>query len=539
MIVYGNGKIHTMDEALRVASALAVEDGVVQAVGETEELRRQYPQAEFVDLQGACVIPGLIDTHEHLFMAADSEADREMVIPASVEELLQDVRRRAAEQEPGTWIAYPNTYPLRLRELRYPTRQELDAAAPDHLVSVDGFYSCQLNSRALAALDLRELPPGGRALTDDTGEPTGTLLNCNALVSPHYPKRTRTPLKAALRRAMEAYARVGITSAAEGMSNPEGMRAVAELQAQGAQTLRLRYTQMLPRGADLDAFIRERREVACGDPALARLGFCKKTIDGGILTGTSLMENGYREQEQVFSLTGLGESWRGNLVTDVDELADAIEHTQRAGLQFGAHCVGSGASEKLLQAYERVDQSLPVAGKRHVLIHADFMNPDQLARAKRLGLCLLFQPAWHYLDAPYVERVTCKAEMDRFLPYRDILASGVFAGAGSDHMVKLDPKASCNPFHPFLGLYNMVTCRARDGKAYNAGQRIGRDEALLFYTRKAAWTLFDENLTGALAPGLRADFAVLDRDYFTCPEEEIAEINPVMTVLDGKAVYRA
>lgn len=275
-----------------------------------------------------------------------------------------------------------------------------------------------------------------------------------------------------------------------------------------------------------------------GDADLSRFSLCKKTVDGGILTGTSLMENGYREIKEVFGLDNIGDDWRGNLVTDVDELEEAIYKTQCAGLQFGAHCVGSGASEKLLQAYERVNKYAPVADSRHVLMHADFMNKSQLKRAADIGVCLHFQPAWHYMDAPFVERVTCKEEMDRFMPYRDIEESGVRAGAGSDHMVKLDPLASCNPYHPFVGMYNMVTCKARDDKVYNENQKISRDKALAYYTRDAAWTLFDENLTGTLEVGKKADFVVLDCDYFTCPEDEIKDIKPTMTVMDGKIVYK-
>lgn len=538
MVLYINGKFHTMDDKRSVADSIAVEDGIIHHVGDACQLTQRYPDAEVIDLKGACVIPGIIDTHAHLFMVSDSEADGEMLIPMSVEELLADVRARAAAQPKGTWIAYPNTYPLRLDELRYPTKEELDEAAPEHPVAVNGFYSGQVNSLALQMLDLTVLPPGGKIIFDDDGNATGTLLNCSAILEPYNFKREKTTLEDAIERTMKAYARWGITTTVEAIANPAGMAAMANLARAGKQTVRCRYTRMLPRGEDYDAIINDTKAMDLGDADLSRFSLCKKTVDGGILTGTSLMENGYREIKEVFGLDNIGDDWRGNLVTDVDELEEAIYKTQCAGLQFGAHCVGSGASEKLLQAYERVNKYAPVADSRHVLMHADFMNKSQLKRAADIGVCLHFQPAWHYMDAPFVERVTCKEEMDRFMPYRDIEESGVRAGAGSDHMVKLDPLASCNPYHPFVGMYNMVTCKARDGKVYNENQKISRDKALAYYTRDAAWTLFDENLTGTLEVGKKADFVVLDCDYFTCPEDEIKDIKPTMTVMDGKIVYK-
>lgn len=537
-VIYANADFHLMDDERRKVQAIAVFGGRIFDMGDTWRLRKTYTAHDIIDLHGACVIPGIIDTHAHLFGVADSEADGEMLIPESVEELLADVERRVKLQPNGTWISYKNTYPLRLKELRYPTLAELDAVAPDHPVAVDGYYSTQVNSCALGVLDLTTLPPGGKIIRDEDGNMTGTLLNCSDIMSPHYPTREKTSREDAIAMAMKAYSSMGITTTVESISHIPGMQAVKNLYDARRQTVRTRYTRVLPRGADYNALIKEMRDFDCGNDDFARFNFCKKFVDGGILTGTSYMENGYREKEEIFGLVGIGDDWRGNLVTDIDELEQAIYAAQQAGLQFGAHCVGSGASEKLLQAYERVNKYAPIKEYRHALIHADFMDASQLKRAADIGVCLLFQPAWHYMDAPYVERVTCKAELDKLLLYKEIENSGIRAGAGSDHMVKFDPNKSCNPYNPFVAMYNMVTCKARDGKTYNPDQCISRDKALSYYTRDAAWTLFDEKLTGSLEVGKQADFTVLDRDYFTCPEEEIKDIKPKLTVMNGKIVYK-
>ncbi|MEG2377743.1 MAG: amidohydrolase family protein [Clostridia bacterium] len=530
--IYYNGKIHTMDEKLNIVTAMAVCGGKIAALGTDTELRNAYPDADSADLQGKTVIPGLIDTHAHIFMVADSEGDGEMFIPTTIDELLSDVKKRVKESAPGTWITYKNTYPLRLLECRYPTREELDAVAPKHPVSVDGYYSAQLNSAALRALELSKLPPGGRII-----EESGTLLNCFSLLVPHYKTRTKKAQSAAIKEAMAAYNSYGITTSVEGMSTREGIAAVEELQKEDKQTVRLRYTMMVP-GENHKEFAKSVREIASRNREFARVGFLKNTIDGGILTGTSLMEDAYKNKERAFNLYGVGENFRGTLVSDVDVLAKSIELAQEENLQYGAHCVGSEAAKKLLSAYAIVNEKSPTEGRRHVLIHADFMDKEMLKTAKKLDLTVLFQPAWHYMDAPFMEQIVSARECFRFLPYMDIKSSGVHAAAGSDHMVKYDGFKSVNPYNPFIGMYNMVSCAARDGAVYGESQRIDRISALRYYTSDAAYAVFDEKLTGSLIAGNRADFLVLDRDYFTCPEGEIINIRPERTYVDGKCVYK-
>jgi predicted amidohydrolase YtcJ len=535
MKIYTNGKIHTMDEKLSVFQAFAVQDGKIADLGESRFLASRYSEAEICDLGGRTVIPGLIDSHAHTYMAADSEAERELFIPLSVRELLDDLKRRVREVPPGEWVVYLNTYPLRLDELRFPTLAELDAAAPENPVSVDGFYAAQLNTAALTLMDYSKLPSGGRAVKDSSGKLTGTLLNSYPYLCGYYPGSRAG--KDAYVKTMRCYNRYGITTAIQGFSSFDEIRATQELYDKGTQTLRLRHTIKLF-GEDRESLGERIKKAAPTDPAFSRVCFIKDTIDGGFLTGTAYMEYPYRNIDSVFSITDCGDGFKGNYVTKSEQLAESIRLANKLGLQYCAHCVGSLAAKKLIEAYEFVAKAEDMSLRRHALLHADFLDYDMLSRAKKLGLTVLFQPAWHYMDAQSLPRVMLNAEIERFMPYADILVSGVNAAAGSDHMVKLDADKSVNPYNPFIGLYNMVSRRGRDGKAYGADKAIDRESALLYYTRHAARVCFDEDLIGTLEPGKRADFTVLDRDYFSCAEHEIKDILPVMTVLDGKEVYK-
>ncbi len=535
--LYYNGNIHSMDENLSTYSAMVVCGGKIVDLGEKNELIARYPDADLCDLAGKCIIPGLYDTHAHLFMAADSEGDGELFIPTSVAELLEDLKKRVATLPEGTWIGYKNTYPLRLDELRYPTKDELDAIAPNHPVAVDGFYSAQLNTCALNSLDLTDLPIGGKVLTNERGERTGVLLNCFRMLVKYYPTRKEKPLDKAVLEVMAEYNKNGITSIVEPMSHISGISAVEKLQAEEKQTVRIRYTLMAPPKAQHEEFEKSVELLKFANPDFARLNFLKNTVDGGILTGTSHMDGEYDNLTEIFALYGIDKkTWRGNLVTDTPVLTESIKLAQRLGLQYGAHCVGTGASRKLIEAYKKVGNTKDA---RHTILHADFLSPDMIENAKALDLTILFQPAWHYMDAPFLDKILTPLECSYFMPYANILNSGVHMAAGSDHMVKYDAVKSVNPYHPFIALYNMITCKSRDGNAYNAEQKISREEALLCYTRYAAWSTFDEKLFASLAKGLRADFLILDRDYFTCPEDEIKDIKPLKTYIDGNCVYSA
>lgn len=530
MKIYENGVIHTMAESGLVCDAMAVEDGRIVALGDAAKSL----SGERIDLGGKTVIPGLIDTHLHLSTGADSEADGEMCIPTSIPELLADLKERIKDLPKGEWVVYKNTYPLRLDELRFPTLQELDEVAPEHAVAVDGYYSQQLNSCALKQVDFEHLPMGGKVVRDENGSMTGVLCNCNAIIMAHAPKRVHCSLTDALAQMMAHYNRVGITAAIEGIGNFAEIEAVQELRDENRQTVRMRYTLMAPL-ADQDAFLAKIDALKL-DETYGAVRFLKNTVDGGILTGTSLMQDPFLNKEQIFGLHGMGDDWKGNHVTKHDVLVQSIRLAHRAGLQHCAHCVGDGAVKALLSAYQDVGDT---ETRRHAVLHGDFVDDELLQQAKDLDVQILFQPAWHYMDAPNIAKILPQREVENFQPYRKLLDSGVKVAAGSDHMVKWDERKGCNPFDPFLGLYNMVTCGARDGKQYHPEQAVSREEALLCYTRYASYASFDEDLYGTLEEGKCADFLVLDRDYFTCSEQEIMAIRPLLTVVGGNVVYQA
>ena len=202
-----------------------------------------------------------------------------------------------------------------------------------------------------------------------------------------------------------------------------------------------------------------------------------------------------------------------------------------------AHTTGGGSSDALLTAYESVDKKFPLKDRRFVLTHVNFPNDEAIERAKNLGVVLDMQPAWYHHDGPALSKVLGPERMAFFHPYKSIFDAGVIVAGGSDHMIKFDSIEAINPFNPFFGIWMAVSRKTADGTVFNPEQKISRQQALEMWTLNAAYVSFDEDIKGSLEPGKYADFAIIDRDILTCPEDEIREIKVLETVLGGQTVF--
>ena len=191
-LVLVNGNVVTVDEKFSVASALAVRDGKFVAIGSNDVVRRHIGKGtRVIEGRGRTVIPGLIDTHVHALGVAEAEAAQPFRNLTSIGDLQDWIKAEAARQPKGTWLWTPRTYPTRFRERRFPTREELDAAAPEHPVVVDAAYALSLNAAALRAAGITRSSPdpaGGAIVKDAAGEPTGLLRNVGGLLARFRPE---------------------------------------------------------------------------------------------------------------------------------------------------------------------------------------------------------------------------------------------------------------------------------------------------------------------------------------------------------------
>jgi predicted amidohydrolase YtcJ len=267
-----------------------------------------------------------------------------------------------------------------------------------------------------------------------------------------------------------------------------------------------------------------------------KVGILKLAEDGGIHWGTTALREPYGVKRMSFYRL-IDPDYRGFYYNTDQELRDIFETANRIGWQIGIHATGDAAVEQVLSAVEAADRKHPVRPRRFTLIHGYFPAADLVARAQRLGMCVDTQPILYYKDSDAIAEVYGPKWADRFIGLGDWVRAGIPTAINSDHMIGLDPNHSMNSYNPFLAMYIAVSRKNQSGRTYNAEERISRIAALRAMTTSAAYLDFNEKKIGSLEVGKYADLAVLDRDYLTCPEEEIRAIKVLMTMVNGKVVY--
>jgi predicted amidohydrolase YtcJ len=549
-LIIRGGKVVTADRAFSIHEAMAVKDGRIARVGgDADVLRLRGEKTLVIDLGGKTVLPGLIDSHVHPCGASVTEFDHPVPDMQSIDDVLAYVRSRAEKLGPGPWITVRQVFITRLREQRYPTRDELDRAAPRNPVVFSTGPDASASSLALKlsgigrGFKVADGGPGFIEVDPATGEPTGILRGATRYLKVEDPPGARTPsVEEGDQRLLELlrdYLATGITAILDRDAGPSEIDRYRRLRAAGRLPLRVAISASVSTIGPLEGVLEGIRKVAA-DPLRApddrlRIIGVKTYLDGGMLTGSAYMSEPWGASK-IYGITD--PAYRGVLNIPRERLVPMVRAAVESGLQFTAHSVGDGAVDALLDAYEEVDRTLPVRKSRSSITHSNFMSKEAIERAARLGVPVDVQPAWLHLDARTLVAQFGHERMRRFQPLRSIFEAGGIAGGGSDHMQKIGPFRSINPYSPFLGIETAVTRRPRwHEDPLHPEEALTREQAIRFYTANNAYILFRDDEIGSLEPGKLADFIVLDRDILTCPAEEIRSIRVERTYIGGKLAF--
>lgn len=544
MILF-NGKIVTVDKKFSTAEAVAIKNGKILAVGEDEDLLRLAGEAtETVDLKGHTLIPGLIEGHAHPISASQSEFFEEIPDLHTIEQLLQWIKDEAQEKADGEWIIHPKCFITRFREMRQVTKAELDSVAPDNPVFLNGSYGGVVNSKALEMSKMLQSKEEGILRDKRTGRATGVIRrSAFKLLSINDDKSISHEQKVeALRTLFRRYNQIGITSVTSGGGPPGELAMFRELRKKGALTVRVFHNIRIlldPKKSrdELGDIVRGLGYKTGDGNEWVRVGALKVSIDGGVLTGTAFLRDGWGEKaKDIYGITDPG--YRGELLLSKADLVRLITVAAEIGWKFTAHVTGGGGVDTLIAAYEDVNRLNPIKKKRFSIIHGNFFTTDAIRKMSALGILADMQPAWFYKDTNLLTYVLGEETIDTFHPYNSLMKEGVIINGGSDHMVKLDANTSINPYNPFLAMWSVITRKTESGAVFNPEEAISREQALRMYTINNAYASFEEDIKGSIEVGKLADLVLLSEDILTCSEENIKEIKPLLTVVDGRIVYR-
>jgi predicted amidohydrolase YtcJ len=515
------------------AEAIAVRGARIQAVGKLADLQKfKGDQTQLVDLQGHFVMPGFNDAHLHLEDAGATKLSVDLTGVKSLDELRERLRKKVEQAKAGEWIqgaGWDETlWPVKVT----PTRWDLDEVSNGHpvfLVRIDGHIgvantrALQLGSVNLASRD----PQGGHIDRNESGEPTGILREtAQSAVLSVVPKPNHDQRREALQLALADLAEHGITSAQDYSPAWENFRIFQELEKEGKLTARV--TEWLPFDESIEELTKKRDSHPQSDLML-HTGMLKGFMDGSLGSHTAAMLEPYADDPKNSGIPRYDEA----------KLNDMTRERVLAGFQIGFHAIGDRGVQMALDAFAAAEKA---ARDGHVkaanggedfrlrIEHAQVTTTAQIAQFKQLKVIASMQPNHLLTDMRWAQ--------DRLGPKRSatsyawlaFLSQGITLAFGTDYPVE--------PVTPFRGLYAAVTRQSENGKQqYFAAQRLTMDQAIAAYTAGSAFAEFEEKEKGKLAPGMLADFVVLDRDLTSIAAEKVLGTKVLRTVVGGKTVY--
>lgn len=522
--------VYTMDDSLPKAEAIAIRNGRILAVGSTQEIRERFVSRHVEDCSTMTIIPGLNDAHLHLLGLGRALRQVDLVGTSSYAEVLSLIKAKISETPPDLWIQGrgwdQNDWP----EKEFPTNTDLNVISPDHFVYVkriDG-HAALANQRVLQAAGITRStpdPPGGKIIRHANGDPTGVLIdNAMDLVSPVIPRPTLQEDSLALELAMQSCLRVGLTSVHDPGIDTTGLRVYRHAGLNGQ--LKVRVYAMLD-GMDTALVARQFStgpEIGLYDHFFT-LASVKLYADGALGSRGAALIEPYDDDR----------GNRGLLLTPPPVIERVTVSALRAGFQVCTHAIGDRGNREVLTAYASALNQTGMDGKQKRLRieHAQVVHPDDIPRFAQLGIVASMQPTHCTSDMYWAEQRIGPTRIRGAYAWRSMRQAGVVLAGGSDAPVESN--------NPLWGIYAAVT--RKDHKSFPESgwqpqEKLDCMESVSMFTRDAAYAEFEENFKGRIRPGMAADLTVLSKDIMTVEPSEILSTQVLMTIVDGRILFK-
>ena len=530
--LYFNGRIITMDPAQPEADSLAVFGDRLLFVGRYEDLNtRRTDQTEVIDLKGRTVIPGLIETHNHLSYFATTllMTDCSPIANSGLAAVKTRLKEVADQTETGHWIVgwgYDDT----MAEGGHLTRQELDSVSTEHPIAIQHAsghltYANSLSLEMAGIVKGTPHPAGGWFDLDDDGQPTGVLREHSAqlMVLGLLPTPDAKFFMEYIPKAVEVYNQRGVTSVHDGAVGIAGQgvatcQAYRALEEAGRLNVRVYMTTMYD-------WYHHLLSAGLGQgfgSDMLRVGAVKMFQDGSIQGLTAALLDDYYCQP----------GFKGEFIKTQAEMDEMVARYHKQGLQIAVHANGDRAIESVLTSFERAQAAYPQPELRHMIIHCQMANDDQIARMKALAIIPSYFPNHvHYWGDRHASRFIGPERAARINP----LGSSVRAGL----RFTLHADTPVTPIDPFHSMYCAVNRLTSSGELLGPEERITPYQALKAFTLDAAYSSFEDHIKGSLEAGKLADFLILDENPLTVAPQRIKDILVLETVVGGRTVWKA
>jgi hypothetical protein len=543
-----NGRVLTLDPRRPRASALAIAGGRIIAVGARNDERAwRDRRTRVIDLDGATVVPGLVDAHAHLDREGLKSLNPSLAHCRSIADIQTVIGRCAARRARGEWIV---TMPVGrppfyldqtggLADRRWPTRADLDQVAPDHPVYVRGIWGywnkppiySVANSAALRRAGVTRdtvAPKGIDILKDAAGEPTGVFVEHNLIQVIEFtlmkaaPRFSHADRLRALAESQRRYAARGVTAVYEGHGvAPEVLSVYREAHERGRLGLRITLA-LSPTWDSLD----EARRVI---PQWAAWAGGRGVGDDRLrLGGICLHYGGDADVARILHAGQPYTGWAGFVesANSPDEYREQARLAARHGLRVGT--LVTRCLSPVLDIWEAVAAETPIWHLRWVAVHLNVATGADLARLKRLGAVVTTNPISYLWRSAAEEVRRVGGAAATLIPHKSLGRRHIPFGVATDN----------KPADPWLAFAAIVARRdMTTGDVLGPGERLTRMEALRALTVGGAWVTFAERERGVLVPGFRADLAVLEQDPLTHPLEDMASLACRLTMVGGHIVH--
>ncbi|MDP2238817.1 MAG: amidohydrolase [Burkholderiales bacterium] len=521
-----NGKVVTVDDRFTIAQAVAIKDGRVIGVGNSEEIRKRAGKdTKVIDLKGKTVIPGLIDNHAHFIRVAEKwHWEMRLDGITTRKQVVQMIADRVKSARPGEWIVALGGWSEDqfTDDKRGFPLDELDKLAPNNPVALQAIYrQTYLNSAALAAMKIDETtadPRGGKIEKDAGGKLTGLVSGAGgvAFIAAKVPLAEKELWLENARKVATNLNSMGMTTwmdaGGRGMSDAhyEPYRMLAD---RGELTIRAFWTT-----------VRQPGTPEAVDKVLAEIPNFKPFQGNDYFDHVGYGESVYSPvNTQLLSKSG-------NIKPDdIAQWGRIVEALAKHGLYVNSHVEMENSIGAFLTLYEEINKKHPIKGLRWSFSHLDQVTPAHLERMKRLGMTAQIHSR-PLIQGVLMHNVHGERAWD-MPPMRMVQDSGIRWGLGSD-------ATAVTPSNPFYTLWFAVTGKMIGGHKVNR-QTLTREEALIAHTRNNAFIVHQDSNLGSIQNGKYADLLVLDRDYLKVPADQIKDIKPLMTMVGGKVVYEA